>query len=68
MKTIPQNRELIKELASCWGGRETCWGRAVCAVMFAETLEHVGEEEVYVVAGDGTQTRRSRLELVGSLH
>jgi hypothetical protein len=28
-------------------------------VLFVETLRHVGEGEVYVVAGDGTQTARS---------
>ena len=118
MKTIPQNRELIKELAKLlerqrevlgqrrvyerivWlvlaeivvfarhtvtqllmsiGWTEEDWsgwyrlfscGRfrydAACAVMFAETLEHVGEEDLYVVAGDGTQTRRSSLKMEGA--
>jgi hypothetical protein len=39
-------------------------------VLFAETLKHVGEEEVYVMAGDSTQTRRSsqKMEGVGWLH
>ena len=30
-----------------------------CAVMVAETVRHVAPEALYVVAGDGTQTRRS---------
>jgi len=33
--------------------------RAACGVVLGETLRHVGPEELYVVAGDGTQTRRS---------
>lgn len=36
------------------------------AVLFRETLKHVGPEEVYVVAGDGTQTRRSSRKLEGA--
>jgi hypothetical protein len=36
------------------------------AVLFAETLKHVGPEEVYVVAGDGTQTRRSSRKMEGA--
>ncbi len=40
------------------------------AVLVGETLKHVGADEWYVVAGDGTQTRRSsgRLEGAGWLH
>src|SRR5262245_16062571 len=34
-------------------------------VLFAETLAHVGREEVYVVAGDGTQTGRSSGKMEG---
>ena len=37
-----------------------------CAVLFAETLTHVNPEQVYVVAGDGTQTRRSSRKLEGA--
>lgn len=36
------------------------------AVLFGETLKHVGPEEVYVVAGDGTQTRRSSRKMEGA--
>jgi hypothetical protein len=38
-------------------------------VLFRETLKHVGADEVYVVAGDGTQTPRtgSKIEGVGWL-
>jgi hypothetical protein len=35
-------------------------------VVFEETLKHVGPEEVYVVAGDATQTPRSSRKLEGS--
>lgn len=38
----------------------------VSAVLFGETLKHVGAEEVYVVAGDGTQTRRSSRTMEGA--
>lgn len=37
-----------------------------CAVFFRETLQHVGAEEVYVVAGDSTQTRRSSRKMEGA--
>jgi hypothetical protein len=36
------------------------------AVLFGETLQHVGPEELYVVAGDGSQTRRSSLKMEGA--
>ena len=35
-------------------------------VLFEESLKHVGVEEVYVVAGDGTQTRRSSRKMEGA--
>ena len=35
-------------------------------VMFQETLKHVGENELYVVAGDGAQTRRSSRKMEGA--
>ena len=35
-------------------------------VLVAETLQHVGENDVYVVAGDATQTPRSSRRLEGS--
>ena len=38
----------------------------VSAVLFGETLKHVGVDEVYVVAGDGTQTRRSSRKMEGA--
>ena len=39
---------------------------AASAVFFEETLAHVTPEEVYVVAGDGTQTRRSSRKMEGA--
>jgi hypothetical protein len=36
------------------------------AVLFGETLKHVGTDEPYVVAGDGTQTRRSSRKMEGA--
>lgn len=38
----------------------------VRAVFFQETLQHVRQDEVYVVAGDATQTPRSSRKLEGS--
>jgi hypothetical protein len=35
-------------------------------VLFGETLKHVGEDELYVVGGDGTQTPRSSRKMEGS--
>ena len=39
---------------------------AASAVLFAETLKHVGVDDLYVVAGDGTQTRRSSRKMEGA--
>lgn len=36
------------------------------AVVFGETIVHVGREEVYVVAGDATQTPRSSRKMEGA--
>jgi len=36
------------------------------AVMFSETLEHVAEDELYVVVGDSTQTPRSSRKMEGA--
>lgn len=38
----------------------------VSAVLFGQTLQHVGAAELYVVAGDSTQTRRSSLKMEGA--
>jgi hypothetical protein len=38
----------------------------VSEVLFEETLKHVGEDELYVVGGDGTQTPRSSRKLEGA--
>jgi len=35
-------------------------------VLFGETLKHVGPDKPYVVAGDGTQTRRSSRKMEGA--
>lgn len=35
-------------------------------VLFGETLRHVSEQELYVVGGDGTQTRRSSGKMEGA--
>ncbi len=39
---------------------------AASGVLFAETLSHIAPDEVYVVAGDGTQTRRSSRKMEGA--
>lgn len=35
-------------------------------ILFSETLKHVGEDELYVVVGDGTQTPRSSGKMEGA--
>lgn len=35
-------------------------------IILAETLKHVGEDELYVVVGDGTQTPRSSRKMEGA--
>ena len=39
---------------------------AVTAVLFQETLEHVGPDELYVVGGDGTQIARDSRKMEGT--
>lgn len=39
---------------------------AAAEVLVGETLQHVGEDELYVVAGDGTQVPRSSTKIEGS--
>jgi len=38
----------------------------VSEVLFKESMKHVAEDELYVVAGDGTQTRRSSKKMEGA--
>ena len=38
----------------------------VSADLLGQTLQHVGADELYVVAGDGTQTRRSSRKMEGA--
>lgn len=72
-------RHTITQLLMSLGQTETSWnswyrlftlGRfpyeAARAVMLQETLQHVGADELYVVAGDGTQTPRSSRRMEGS--
>ena len=118
MKTIPQNKELIKELSNLleahrealgdrrvfvrivwlvlaeivvfarhtvtqmlmsightegdWSGWYRLFSKerfrydAASEVLFTESLKHIEEEAVYVVAGDGTQTRRSSKKMEGA--
>ena len=40
--------------------------KAASEVVLAESLQHVGPDDVYVVAGDGTQTPRSGRKLEGA--
>jgi hypothetical protein len=39
---------------------------AVSAVLFGQTLKHVGSDALYVLAGDSTQTRRSSRKMEGA--
>ena len=118
MTTIPENKELIKELSNLlekhrpvlgdrrvyervvwlvlaeivvfarhtvtqmlmsigwtegdWSGwyrlfsKERFRYEAASEVLFKASLEHIGEDELYVVAGDGTQTRRSSKKMEGA--
>lgn len=72
-------RHTITQLLMSLGETETDWSswyrlfsqkrfnyEKASEVMFEETLKHVGEEELYVVAGDGTQTRRSSKNMEGA--
>lgn len=72
-------RHTITQLLMSVGRTETDWSgwyrlfshrrfpyHQASEVLFGETLEHVGADEVYVVAGDGTQTRRSSRKMEGA--
>jgi len=72
-------RHTVTQLLMSVGRTETDWsswyrlfsrGRfpyeQASGVLFGETLKHVGAEELYVVAGDGTQTGRSSLKMEGA--
>lgn len=39
---------------------------AVCEILFEQTLTHAPKDQPYVVAGDGTQTRRSSRKMEGA--
>ena len=39
---------------------------AASGVLFSETLKHVAADDLYVVAGDGTQTRRRSRKMEGA--
>lgn len=59
---------LVKEDWSAWY-RFLSAGRfdydKASEILFVETLKHVGEDELYVVGGDGTQTPRSSRKMEG---
>jgi len=72
-------RHTVTQLLMCLGQTEADWSiwyrlfsqrrfdyNKVSAVLMSETLSHVGEDAVYVVAGDATQTPRSSRKLEGS--
>ncbi len=72
-------RHTITQIILCLGEAERDWsswyrlfsqGRfpyeEASEVLFKETLSHVGPDELYVVAGDGTQTRRSSGQMEGA--
>ena len=72
-------RRTITQLLFTLGMNETDWsswyrlfsaGRfdyeRASEIFFGETLRHVGEDEVYVVGGDATQTPRSSHKMEGS--
>lgn len=72
-------RHTVTQLLMALGLTETDWsawyrlfsgGRfeeeRVAAMLFRQTLRHVGPEEVYVIGGDGTQTPRSSHRMEGA--
>lgn len=72
-------RHTVTQLLMCLGQTEADWSiwyrlfsqrrfdyNQASEVLMSETLNHVGEEAVYVVVGDGTQTPRSSRKLEGS--
>ena len=72
-------RHTITQLLMSMGQTEADWSswyrlfsqnrfryEAASEVMFQETLKHVGEEALYVVAGDGSQTGRSSQKMEGA--
>lgn len=72
--TVTQLLLTLGENESDWSGwyrllRQRFDVEGAAKVLFGETLKHVREDEVYVVAGDGTQTPRtgSKIEGVGWL-
>jgi hypothetical protein len=48
-----------------WVLRKRFAAEGAAGVLLLETLKHVGEDEVYVVAGDGTQTPRTGKKIEG---
>lgn len=72
-------RHIITQMLMSLGLTETDWSSwyrlfsqrrfpydGASEVLFGETLKHVDRNEVYVVAGDGTQIRRSSRKMEGS--
>lgn len=72
-------RHTITQLLMALGQTEQDWSawyrifsklrfnyEAACMVLFGQSVQHVAEDEVYVVAVDSTQTRRSGRTIEGS--
>jgi hypothetical protein len=70
--TVTQLLMSLGQTETDWSGWYRVWSarrfryEQVSAVLFKETLKQVGEDEVYVVAGDATQTPRSSRKLEGA--
>jgi hypothetical protein len=70
--TVTQVLVAMGLAAVCWSGWYRLFSRkrfdeaAVAAVLFQETLQHVGPDAVYVVGGDGTQIARDSQKMEGS--
>ena len=70
--TVTQMLMTLGMVDQDWSGTYRLWSRGRFAydraseVLFGETLKHVKAEELYVVAGDGTQTPRSSRKMEGS--
>lgn len=72
-------RHTVTQLLMSVGQTETDWSgwyrlfsqrrfpyERASEVLFGETLQHVGADELYVVAGDSSQTRRSSRKMEGA--
>lgn len=70
--TVTQLLMVLGRVETDWSGFYRLFSRGrypyeqASEILFSETLKHVGPDELYVVAGDGSQTRRSSGKMEGA--